>query len=137
MKAIKVPADPRRPIVTIEVGHPGRPWSYEDLAAAIGGQCEYAERFACPLTREYGLVGVTDEMGQYHDGQPNERAWALYPVPGYQLKGDVLVMAEKFDPLEGADFVDLPDERAAFLAVINLIAGAERTGEPRKNRLRG
>lgn len=136
MKAIRVPADPKQPIVTIEVGHPGRPWSYEDLAAAIGGQCEYAERFACPLTREYGLVGVTDEMGQYHDGAPNERARALYPVPGYTLKGDVLVMAETFDPIEGRDYVDLPDERVAFLAVINLVAAAERHGEPNKARLR-
>jgi hypothetical protein len=136
MKAIRVPADPKIPIQTIEVGHPGRPWSFEDIAAAIGGQCEYVERFACPLTREYGLVGVTDEMGQYHNGQPNERAWALYPVPGYMLKGDVLVMAEEFDPMEGRDFTDLPDERAAFLAVINLVAKADRKGEPSKQRLR-
>lgn len=136
MKAIRVPADPKTPISTIEIGHPGRPWSFEDIAAAIGGQCEYIERFACPLTPEYNLVGVTDEMGQYHDGQPNERAWALYPVPGYMLKGDVLVMAEEFDPMEGRDFVDLPDERAAFLAVVNLVAKADRKGEPSKQRLR-
>lgn len=121
MKAIKVPADPRKPIVTIDVDA-----NFTSLAEAIGGQCQYVERFRCPLTPEHGLVGVTDEEGQYHDGQPNRRAWALYPVPGYTLKGDVLVMAERLDPLEGADFVDLPDERAAFLAVINLVAGADR-----------
>lgn len=121
MKAIRVPADPRTPISTVEVKG-----NWEALAEAIGGQCQYIERFRCPLTPEYGLVGVTDEEGQYHDGQPNERAWALYPVPGYMLRGDVLVMAEKFDPLEGADFVDLPDERKAYEAVINLVAGAQR-----------
>jgi hypothetical protein len=131
MKAIRVPADPKQPIVTIDVKK-----NFEALAEAIGGQCQYVERFRCPLTPEYGLVGVTDEEGQFHNGLPNERAWALYPVPGYQLKGDVLVMAEALDPLEGADFVDLPDERAAFLAVINLVAGAERTGAPNKAKLR-
>lgn len=136
MKAVRVPADPKIPIQTIEVGRPGKAWSYEDLAEAIGGQCEYVERFACPLTPEYSLVGVTDEMGQYHDGLPNERARALYPVPGYVLKGDVLVMAEEFDPMEGRDFVDLPDERTAFLAVINLVAGADRSGPVNKARLR-
>jgi hypothetical protein len=136
MKAIRVPADPKIPIHTIDVGQYGGDLTFEQLADAIGGQCEYVERFACPLTREYGLVGVTDEMGQYHDGAPNERARALYPVPGYTLKGDVLVMAEEFDPMEGRDFIDLPDERAAFLAVINLVAGAERTGPPSKQRLR-
>ena len=82
-------------------------------------------------TREH-LIATYRKKAKHYDITSR-----LYPVPGYQLKGDVLVMAEKFDPLEGADFVDLPDERAAFLAVINLIAGAERTGEPRKNRLRG
>lgn len=136
MKAIRVPADPKVAISTIDVGRPTGEWGYEDLAAAIGGECEYVERFACPLTREFGLVGVTDEMGQYHDGLPNERARALYPVPGYTLKGDVLVMAEEFDPLEGRDFIDLPDERRAYEAVINLVAAAERTGNPNKARLR-
>lgn len=136
MKAIRVPADPKIPIHTTDVGPHVGDLTYEHIAEAIGGQCEYVERFACPLTQEYGLVGVTDEMGQYHDGAPNQRAWALYPVPGYMLKGDVLVMAETFDPMEGRDFADLPDERAAFLAVINLIAGSERTGTPNKQRLR-
>ena len=121
MKAIRIPADSRKPITTIDVSS-----NFEALAMAIGGQCNYIERFRCPLTPGYGLVGVTDEEGQYHDGQVNERAWALYPVPGYQLKGDVLVMAEGWVE-DGVDFVDLPDERKAFLAVVNLIAGGERS----------
>jgi len=118
MKAIRVPANPKTPIQTIDV----KP-NWESLAVALG--CQYIERFRCPLTPEYGLVGVTDEEGQFNGGQPNERAWALYPVPGYTLKGDVLVMAEGMTP-NGIEFIDLPDERAAFLAVINLVAGAER-----------
>ena len=131
MKAIRVPADVKKPIVTIDVQK-----NWESLAAAIGGGCDYIERFRCPLTPEYGLVGVLDEEGQYSQvQQPNQRAWALYPVPGYTLKGDVLVLAEGMTP-EGVDFIDLPDERAAFLAVINLVAGAERTGAPNKQRLR-
>ena len=121
MKAIRVPADPKIPIQTIDVQK-----NFEALAEAIGNGCEYIERFRCPLTPEYGLVGVVDEEGQYSNKQqPNERAWALYPVPGYHLKGDVLVLAEG-QTRDGVDFIDLPDERAAFLAVINLVAGAER-----------
>jgi hypothetical protein len=121
VKAIRVPADSKRPIETIDVSP-----HFEDLAMAIGGQCNYIEVFRCPLTPEYGLVGVTDEEGQYHDGLPNRRAWALYPVPGYTLKGDVLVMAEGW-VADGRDFVDMQDERKAFLAVVNLIAGGDRT----------
>ena len=122
MKAIRVPANPKQPITTVTL----RSGDWYSIADAIGNGCAYIERFRCPLTPQYGLVGVVDEDGQFSKVQPpNERAWALYPVPGYRLKGDVLVMAEGDTP-EGRDFVDLPDERTAFLAVINLVAGAER-----------
>lgn len=108
MKAIRVPADPTTPVTIIDVGA-----GWRDLAAAVGGQCQYIEMFACPLTRTHGLVCITDEEGAYHDGLPNHRAWALYPYP---LKGDVLVLANGSD-----DFVDLPDAEIALVAVTNLV----------------
>lgn len=123
MRAIRVPADDKQPVELIDVGP-----DWRDLAAAIGGQCEYIESFRCPLTPLYGLVGVTDEMGQYHDGAENVRAWPLYPVPGYMLKGDVLVLSTRRDPIEGDEFVTLYDDRDALLRVVNLIGGGVSRG---------
>jgi hypothetical protein len=108
VKAIRVPADPAIPVTTVEVGS-----GWQDLAAAVGGQCQYIEMFRCPLTEDHGLVCITDEEGAYHNGLLNTRARALYPYP---LKGDVLVLADG-----GDDLVDLPDEQAALLAVAELV----------------
>jgi hypothetical protein len=115
MKAVKVPADITQPITVIDVDY-----GWQNFARAIGGECQYIERFSCPLTQEFGLVGVVDEDGQF-DGQPrNFRAWALYPLPNYLLAGDVLVIAEGMTP-EGPDFVDLPDPDLALELVERLI----------------
>lgn len=119
MRAILVPTHPAKPVEIIAV-EPG----FENLARAIGGPCRYIERFHCPLTPYHNLVGVIDEDGQYNGQHPNQRAWPLYPLSGYTLAGPVLVMAEKFDPLEGADFCDLPDPDQALALVVDLL---ERT----------
>lgn len=118
MRVIKVPADPGQPISVIDINH-----HWTDMAEAIGGGCEYIERFHCPLTRTYHLVGVCDEEGQYGDQRANERAWPLYPMQGYYLRGDVLVVAEGMTP-EGPDFIDLPNEDLAMSLVRDLLEGA-------------
>lgn len=119
MRAVKIPADTEQPIHLVEVEK-----DWQQLAAAIGGPCHYIERFKCPLTPVHGLVGVLDEDGQFNGQPDNPRAWELYPLQGYVLKGDVLVMAERLDPLEGADFVDLPDPGVALSLVTSLLEGA-------------
>jgi hypothetical protein len=117
-----VPVNPVDPIEVVAVEH-----GYKSIAAKIGGPCTYIERFRCPLTSIHGLVGVCDEDGQ-RNGQPqNMRAWPLYPVQGYTLRGDVLVMQEGMTP-EGPDFVDMTAERAevALNLVVGLVEGAYR-----------
>jgi len=124
MRAIRVPVNPAEAceVVTVDSS------DFESLAAKIGGPCKYIERFRCPLTPVHGLVGICDEEGQYNGQPENMRAWPLYPVPGYALRGDVLVMAEEFDPMEGADFVDMTAEQAevALALVVGLVEGAYR-----------
>ena len=118
MRAIKITPNPAEPIEIIAV-EPG----FRNLARAIGGPCEYIERFRCPLTHAFSLVGVCDEDG-LSNGQPdNQRAWPLYPVPGYTLKGTVLVLREEFDPMEGADFADMDEAmaEAARRLVVDLL----------------
>jgi len=119
VRAIKIDPNPAVPIEIIAVES-----GYQNLAAAIGGGCRYIERFACPLTPTYGLVGVCDEEGQYSSKQrENQRAWPLYPVPNYALKGAVLVMGEGLTP-GGIDFIDLPNPDLAMSLVATLL---ERT----------
>jgi hypothetical protein len=115
VKAVKVPADFTEPIAVIDVDY-----GWQHFAKAIGGPCQYIERFACPLTPEHSLVGVVDEDGQFNGQLPNTRTWPLYPVPGYLLAGDVLIMAEGMTP-DGPDFVDLPDPDLALELVERLI----------------
>lgn len=120
MRAIRVPVNPSEAceIVAVDYG-------FESLAARIGGPCRYVERFRCPLTPIHNLVGVCDEDGQYNGQPENQRAWPLYPVPGYTMRGDVLVIAEGDTP-EGPDFVDMSAERAevALSLVVGLVEGA-------------
>lgn len=122
MRAIRVPVNPADPIEVVSVEY-----GFESLAAAIGGPCRYIERFRCPLTPAHYLVGICDEDGQYNGQPPNQRAWPLYPVPDYTLRGDVLVMAEGMTP-EGVDFVDMTAEQAqvAHDLVVGLLEGAYR-----------
>lgn len=122
MRAIRVPANPTEAIEVVTVDY-----GFESIAAKIGGPCTYIERFRCPLTPVHNLVGICDEEGQ-SNGQPeNMRAWPLYPVPGYGLRGDVLVMAEGDTP-DGPDFVDMTAEQAevALALVVGLLEGAYR-----------
>ena len=113
MKAVRITPG-SDPIAIIEVSK-----DWQSMALAIGGPCTYIERFRCPLTREYGLVGVLDEDGQHNGQRVNQRAHPLYPVPDYHLRGTVLVMAEGMTP-EGVDFIDLPDAEAALALVREL-----------------
>lgn len=108
MKAIRITPQDDEHISVIEVEKDCRA-----MAAAIGPPCQYVERFRCPLTPSYGLVGVLDEDGQHNGQRINTRAWPLYPVPGYHLRGTVLVMAEGAT-VDGIDFVDLPDAQVAL-----------------------
>lgn len=117
MKAIKVPAKLSEHIAVVEVGA-----TWRNLAAAIGEPCQYIERVLCPLTPEYELVFVVDEDGQFNGQPDNRRAWNLYPVRGYSLKGDVLVMAEGWTE-NGRDFIDLPDPDKALGLVLELCGG--------------
>jgi len=111
MRAIKIPVDHTEPIAVVDVGH-----DWRSMAQAIGGPCEYIERVRCPLTPEHNLVLAVDENGLF-DGQPvNDRAWPLYPVPGYQLHGTVLVLQEGLTS-EGIDFMDLTDPEQALRLV--------------------
>lgn len=122
MRAIRVPANVTEPceIVAVDYG-------FESIAATIGGPCRYIERFRCPLTPIHNLVGICDEDGQYNGQPENQRSWPLYPVSGYTMRGDVLVMAEEMTP-EGVDFVDMSAERAevALNLVVGLVEGAYR-----------
>lgn len=120
MRAIKIPVDPAKPleIVAVEYG-------YQNLAKEIGGPCQYIERFRCPLTERYGLVGLCDEDGQSNGQRDNQRAWPLYPMPGYTLKGPVLVMREGMTP-EGPDFVDLDDPEMTLALVVGLLERYDR-----------
>lgn len=117
MHAVKIPVDPAQPLEVVTVEH-----GYRHLARAIGGPCEYIEVFRCPLTPEHNLVGVCDDLGQFNDQPDNIRAWPLYPVPGYTLKGTVLVMAEGTTP-DGLDFVELDDPGVALGLVAELLEG--------------
>jgi hypothetical protein len=119
VKAIRISPDPAEPIEIIEVEG-----QWQSLALAIGGPCHYIERFRCPLTPQHNLVGVLDEDGQYNGQRLNQRAWPLYPVPGYTLRGTVLVLAEGMTP-EGIEFVDMPDPEAARSIVVSLLEGVQ------------
>jgi hypothetical protein len=115
VKAVRISTDPARPVTVIDVDY-----GWQQLAAAIGGPCQYIERVHCVLTEEHGLVMVVDESGKFDGQPPNFRAWPLYPVPDYVLAGDVLVMAEGMTE-EGVDFVDLPDPDLALELVERLV----------------
>lgn len=121
MKAIKIPHTHDTPIEIIEVDFATGSDNYQVLAAAIGGPCKYIERVRCTLSVDHGLVLVVDEEGQLNEQEANFRAWPLYPVPGYPLAGDVLVMAENRTPL-GVDFVDMEDPEKALLLVLGATA---------------
>lgn len=123
MKAIRITPNADDPIDVIEVER-----DYRDLARAIGGPCEYIERFRCPLTR-FGLVGVLDEDGQHNGQRINLRAHPLYPVEGYHLRGTVLVMAEDMTP-DGVDFVDIPDPQVALDLVKALLSNQPEGATP-------
>ena len=124
MKAIRIPPDQTEPITVVEVEK-----DYQAMARVIGGPCLYIERFRCPLTR-FGLVGVCDEDGQ-HNGQPtNDRAWPLYPIPGYHLRGTVLVMAEG-NTVDGPDFVDITNPQVALDLVAGLLEGSPQREDAR------
>ena len=121
MRAIRIPTDPGQAIEIVSVEK-----NYESLADAIGNGCRYVERFRCPLTPQFNLVGVCDEDGQFSPRQPdNQRAWPLYPMPDYTLKGAVLVMQEGMTP-EGPDFVDLADPELTLGLVAELLERSTR-----------
>jgi hypothetical protein len=115
MRAIRVPVDPAEPLEIVVVES-----HYPSIAKAIGGPCEFIERFRCPLTPAFNLVGVLDENGQYNGQPENQRAWPLYPMEGYTLKGPVLVMQEGMTP-DGPDFVDLEYPEEARALVVGLL----------------
>lgn len=120
MKAVKIPADASQPIQLIDVEY-----GWENFARAVGGPCRYIERFKCPLTPVHSLVGVLDEDGQYNGQPDNLRSWPLYPLEGYVLKGDVLVLREGMTP-EGPDFIDMADDGAKALSLVQgLLEGAD------------
>ena len=124
MRAIKITPNIDEPITVIEVEK-----DYREMAKVIGGPCLYIERFRCPLTR-FGLVGVVDEDGQHNGQRINTRTYPLYPVPGYYLRGTVLVMAEGMTP-DGPDFVDLPNPQVALDLVTALLEGTTLREEAR------
>lgn len=119
MRAIKIPTRADQPIEVVEVGS-----EFASIAKVIGRGCTYVEPFRCPLTPEHNLVGVCDEDGQFSGRQPeNIRAWPLYPMKGYHLRGDVLVMQEGFVG-GGRDFIDLANPTEALQIVRDLLEGA-------------
>lgn len=111
MKAVVIPVEQGARIEVVDVGH-----DWQDFAAAIGEPCEYIELVRCPLTPDYSLVLIVDENGLFDGQKPNHRAWSLYPVPGAQLHGTVLVMQEGDTP-EGRDLVDLKEPERALRLV--------------------
>ena len=101
MRAIKIPADPQQQMAVVEVN------GWEQMAAQIGGGCQYIESVNCVLTPDNWIVMVVDEDGLHKETQHhNPRGQMLYPFS--PIVGTVLVM-QMGDTIEGPDFVDFTD----------------------------
>lgn len=108
--------------------------SYKYFAEQIGNGCEYVEQVRIGDGRKRrrfdDFVMLVDDFGLYRDGTKiNARASFLYGIHihGRPIKGNVILVGVKMDPLEGEEWCDLP-EHVTIEAVDKYCATGDSSG---------
>lgn len=114
MKAISVKADGT--IEQVDVN----PENWEDFSSYINDDFPNIVRRGPVETLGAGVVMVVADTGLLRDLPQNKVGGALYG--GNHIVGDVLIIGEVVDPMEGADFSDLTDPDGVVAALQHIHA---------------